>query len=94
MKLAIIFSSLFNLMQLIPFFCHPCPMTEDASESNSLPTCEVFFANVGITCPAKWVLQSQEIIENNIVSSNSKIMSKNLSQELRYRLVTSPGHPT
>ena len=44
------------------------------------------------SCKGQYVETSN--IENNIVSSNSKIMSKNLSQELRYRLVTSPGHPT
>ena len=65
MKLAIILSSPFNLTQLIRLLCYPCPVTEYASESDSLPeTCEDSFANVSMACPAKWVLQSLEIIEN------------------------------
>ena len=57
-------SSLLHSMQLIPLFCCPCPMTKDISESNSLEETHEVFVNVCMTCPAKWVPWSLEIVES------------------------------
>ena len=62
MKLVITFSSLLNPMQLIPLFCHPCPMTKDISESDHLQEAHKVFVNVCTTCPAKSVPWSLEIV--------------------------------
>ena len=66
MKLVITFSSLLNPMHLIPLFCRPCPTTKDISESNRLQEAHEVFANVCMTCPAKWVPQSLETAENTL----------------------------
>lgn len=39
-------------------------MTEDVSENNSLQEAHEVFANVCMTCPAKWVPQLLETVEN------------------------------
>ena len=66
MKIVVIFCSLLNPMQLTPLFCHSCSMTKDISESNSLQEAHEVFANVCMTCPAKWVPQSLETAENTL----------------------------
>ena len=66
MKIVVIFSSLLNPIQLIPLFYCPCPMTKDISESNPLQEAHEVFVTVCMTCPAKWVPWSLEIVESTL----------------------------
>ena len=64
MKIVVIFFSLFNSMQLIPLFRGPCLTTEDISKNNRFSKTFVkFCANGCMTCLAKWVPWSLEIVE-------------------------------